>query len=413
MWRLAWRNLLRNRTRTFITVTAIALSYGLFLVSAGINAGMYAKMLRSAARTAGGDVLVHGKGYWETRASDVVLTDPASAVAALEQVEGVTAVIPRVVASGLLSSPRGNAGVQLSGIDVEREAALRDMRRHATRGVFFGVEHDDPIVLGTRLASDLGVDVGDRVVLTGTDPAGEMARQLFYVTDLVETGSAMADGALAYTTLEAAQRALGLGTAVTQIGILTGDGLALEAVRDRAARALGARAEALEIMTWKEAMPEMVGFIEMDKSMNVVFSLVIFLIVAFGIANTFMMAVMERVRELGLLSAIGVGPWRIGGLVLRETVLMCLVALAAGLGVGLAGHGYLATEGLDLAALMGGSELQVSGVVLDDMMIFSQLDPVGWATAGAVVLGLVLLSALYPAVRATRLEPAAAMRTYE
>ncbi|MCB9727073.1 MAG: ABC transporter permease [Deltaproteobacteria bacterium] len=411
MWRLAWRNLWRSRTRTLITGSAIALSLALQLISYGAADAMYRQMVSSAARTAGGHVLVHAKGYWERQTSDLVIPDAQPLLETIRQVPGVRVALPRVIVNGLISSSRDNAGVRLTGVDPEQERAVQDLSRYVTEGTFLGPEDPRPLVLGKRAAKDLGLKLGDRVVLTATDADGEMVRALFHLTGVLDTGSNALDSAAAWTTLDAARAAIGLDSGLTQIGVIADSDSARGAVRDRIREALGPRASDLELLTWDEAMPELVGFIEIDSSMNELFGFVIFLIVVFGIANTFLMAVMERIRELGLLAAIGLDPLRIAGLVLRETLLLALLAITVGLGLGYAGHSYLSIVGIDLAAFSQ-TDLEVSGVILEDMVIRSHLDPARWAIACVVVFALVLLSALYPAWRATRVDPVVAMRTY-
>ncbi len=139
---------------------------------------------------------------------------------------------------------------------------------------------------------------------------------------------------------------------------------------------------------------------------------VVFIIVAFAIMNTFMMAVMERIRELGLLSALGLSPGKIAQLVLCETTLLALLSTALGLILGLGAHWLTDTYGIDMANNMP-EDFEMAGVVLDDMVLRSQIDLQRWVGAIAGVFMLVLLSGCYPAFKATRLSPTDAMRTYE
>ncbi|MGM0577751.1 MAG: ABC transporter permease [Myxococcota bacterium] len=411
MWLLAWRNLWRNRTRTLITGTAISLSFALQLISYGTADATYEQMMDSAVRTAGGSVLVHGGGYWKSRGSEIVLADPAPVLETIRGTPGVEAALPRVLSQVLVSSPRGNAGAQLQGIAPDEEATLQDLSRYVTEGSFLGGEADDPIVLGRGIVDDLGLEMGDRVVVTATDPNGDMVRALFHLTGVLETGSEMLDEAAAYTTLPAARGALGMEGRLTQVGVVLRDDSQRAEVRDRIAARLGERTEGLELLTWDEAMPELVGFIEIDSSMNEVFAFVVFLIVVFGIANTILMSVMERIRELGLLSAIGLTPARLFRLVVYETTLLAGICVTIGLGLGYLGHLWFAHVGLDLSVISS-ADIEVSGVVLEDMVIRSVVDPIRWATATLVVFALVVVSAMYPAWRATRVQPAEAMRTY-
>ena len=422
MWKLAWRNLWRNRTRSLITGTAISVTFALMLITFSVSDDSYDSMLKAAAKTAGGDVLVHAEGYWADPVAERFLTDPAPLLDKVATVPGVRAVIPRVLIEGLVSSPRGSAGVRLEGIDPPREAALKNMGKWVEQGTFLTEQPNgkqQPLVLGKGIVKDLKLELGDRVVLTATDPEGEMVRALFKLTGVLDTGSKQLDDIAAYTTIDAARSATGIGAGLTQIAALLDDpdgqiGPVREAIRRALAPPPGvAVSQALEVLTWDEAIPEMLAFVEVDRKMGTLFTYLIFVVVAFGIMNTFMMAVIERIRELGLLAALGLTPARTAGLVLRETILLALVTTAVGLGLAFGMHAWLVVEGIDYAALTGGADIEVSGVILEDMIIRSLIIPERWISAWATIFLLVIAAGLYPAWRAARLQPTEAMRTYE
>lgn len=415
MWLLAWRNLWRNKTRTGITMTAIAASLALQLCSMGVADSMYGKLTEGAVRTAGGDFLVHAEGYWRSRGSDLLIEEGDALIAQAERTPHVEIAIPRILMSGIIRSARESAGAEIVAIDHEREARLVDPAKNLVEGEFLGDNVKDPIVLGKKLVDDLGLKIGKRVVVMVTRPDGEPGRGLFRLGGVLDTGSPLLDKGAAYVRLDGARKALGLeGSEITQLGVLVDEREQrhLAAHLFEASLDLKART-ATETLTWDRAMPQMVDFIEIDANSNAIFAFIIFLVVAFGIANTFLMAVLERIRELGLLSAIGLKPRRIAGLVLRETVVLAIVSIAIGLALGFGAHSLIAANGIDYAELSGAGNMEMAGVVMDDMVIRSVLEPARWINACVVVFGLVILSALYPAWRATRLDPAQAMRTYE
>ncbi|HUG37781.1 MAG TPA: FtsX-like permease family protein, partial [Candidatus Limnocylindrales bacterium] len=277
---------------------------------------------------------------------------------------------------------------------------------------FLDDERPDPLVLGTRLARRLEVELGDRVVLTATRPDGEMTRALFHLTGLLETGTRQLDEVMGFTTLDAARRALDMGAAVTQIGVLTTGGADPEAVAAAARDAIRAGGNGLEVLTWADAVPEMVGLVELDDAFGFIYMGVIFAVVLFSITNTFLMAVMERVREFGLLNALGLRHRGIGRLMLAETLLMTGLAMAVGFGLAFAGHLAVARWGIAVAGY-GIEEMEMAGIDFSDLVIYSTINPVKWALGSALVAFATIASALYPAWRATRLAPAEAMRFFE
>ena len=197
---------------------------------------------------------------------------------------------------------------------------------------------------------------------------------------------------------------------LTQFGVITSEGVPHEQVAHNFQDSWGSKS--LEVLTWEQAAPEMVGFIEMDDAFGMLYMIIVFIVVVFAIANTFLMAVMERVRELGLLNAIGMTPKKIGSLVFWETGLLAVLALLVGLAIALGAHFYIAEVGIDLAQLTA-EDMELAGVNIGDMVMRSQINPVKWLTSTGLVFVAVMLSAAYPAWRATNLAPAEAMRFYE
>jgi len=410
--RIAWRNLWRHRARTLTLASAIAFSYALLLISMGVGDDGHAEMLEAAARAAGGDILVHGAGYWESRATDIAIDDADAVLATIERVPGVRAAIPRVLIQGLVSTAAGNRPVQLAGIVPARERALEDIADDVEGSFLDDPAYDDPIVLGSDIVDELELELGDRVVLTATDIDGEVTRALFHLTGILRTGMAEADELLGYTTLEAAREAVRMEGRLTQIGLRVDEDLPGDTIVARITKALGPRAGDLEILTWQEAVPEMVGFVQIDDAFAYIFLAAIFGVVAFAIANTFLMAVMERVREFGLLSALGLKGRRIGALLLLETTLMAGLAMAAGFLFGFAGHLAIDHWGISMA-IYGMEEVELSGIDISDLVMHSRITPVKWIVGSLLVALVTIASALYPAWRAGRLAPAQAMRFFE
>lgn len=411
MWKMAWRNLWRNRTRTAITITAIALTYSLYIMMVGIQEFMYGGMQESAAKAAGGMVLVQADGYQDDQLNTQVMRDVAPLVDALHNAPAVEHVSTRVILNGLLSTSASALPARILGVDPVAEREFQDLTEYLRDGTLLeGDEEESPIVLGSKIVRDLELELGDRVILSINSTDGELQRALFHLTGVLHTNSEFTDGMLALTTIDAARRAVRDETILTQIGVI-GDGTS-DQLAD-VVRGLTAEHDALEVLTWQEAMPDLVGFIEMDRAYGDVMALVIFLVVWFSIMNTFLMVVMERVRELGLVGALGMTPRRIAALVLTETFLLATVALAVGLVVGVAGHLAIDHVGIDTTALYGTDEVDLGGIAMADTVIHSTLSAGRIANITLSVLVMVLLGAIYPAIKAMRMQPAEAMRFYE
>ncbi|MFO8174402.1 MAG: hypothetical protein R6T96_08985 [Longimicrobiales bacterium] len=173
LWRMAWRNLWRHRTRTVIMTSAVAFSYALFLVSMGMGDDGHQQMLDAAAEGAGGDILVHADGYWASRSSDLVIRNAEEILPSIASTQGVETAIPRVIVNGLVSSPVGNRPLMLQGIDPMRELALRDFSEDMKEGEYLTEStRDDPLVLGVTIVEKLELELGDRVVVTASGLTG-------------------------------------------------------------------------------------------------------------------------------------------------------------------------------------------------------------------------------------------------
>ena len=273
------------------------------------------------------------------------------------------------------------------------------------------------IILGAELAKTLGVGLGKKVVLMGqgwskdADSSGERVSEvqsrLFRVRGLLRTGSAQFDGFTAVVSLEAAQDLLGEPGAASQVSLHLKDPADADGAVADVRRALSGAA-GLEVLGWKEALEELYQFTVVDRATNNKFMFFIGLIVALGILNTVLMSVMERMREFGVMLALGMAPGRLRRLILSEGLLLGLFASSLGLAGGAAMTSYLVTAGIDYSEMMG-ETMDVAGISV------STLIHAGWDTTSMAVYTLVavLLSVaatIYPAWKAGKLQPVEAMR---
>ncbi len=407
--RIAWRNLWRNKTRTAIVVSAIAFSYGLMLFMFGITQDSYAKMEDTIVEAIGGHILIHGDGYWDLPTGGQTVEQPSVRRREIEEMPEVSAVAERVVGYGLIGTAVTSEGAQLRGVRPEDERAFVDLEDRVLEGGILTGERDMPVVIDVEEAATLGVGIGDRVVVTGSEIDGDVTRGLFFVDGILESTPGQIDEGTAFVRLEDLQALLGYGDAVTQIGVRLHDDETRHDVATRLRRQFDGHQ--LEVLTWDEAVPEFLALIELDQAMTWVYLLVIIFIVVLGITNTFLMAVMERVREFGLLSALGMGPKSVGVLIMVETAFLAAVGMGAGLVLGLVGHFWVSAHGIDMGAAFD-MDIDVSGVSME-MVIHSHLDLPLWIMGSVVIFLFICVAALYPAWRAMRLAPSEAMRFYE
>ena len=271
----------------------------------------------------------------------------------------------------------------------------------------FSSTRDGGIILGKRLAENLDAGLGRKVVYTLTDKNGEIVQEAARVSGIVSTGAPSVDAGLCLLPIDSLREALGYepGEAV-QVAVFLGDHRRADAVAARLDEAFGTQVAALP---WHQIQPELSGFIAMKVAGARFMEAIIMVLVAAGIFNTLFVSVMERVREFGIMMAIGFSPARLFGLVMWESLWLGLVGLLLAGALTAGPYYYLATVGIDLTAMMGAGSGEVAGVAVSPIM-YVDIFPENLVMIASAALLATLLSGLYPAWKAGRVVPVESIR---
>jgi ABC-type lipoprotein release transport system permease subunit len=401
--RMAWRNLWRNKRRTLITLSSIAFGILLATLFTGLGDKTYGEMIDLAARMGGGHVTIQHPTYLEApNLKKTVLSTVEKGKTALG-LPWVTRTATRVTGFTMLSTASNSLGAYFVGIDPKNEdentlTALKVIKK----GALFDTTDSEGIVLGKRLADNLDVTLGNKVVYTLTDKKGEMVTGLSRVSSIMETGAASFDSALCLLPIGTLREVLGYEKdEATQIAVFISDQRRSQEV----AAALGAKIGSDAVsLPWNVTQPELAGFITMKVSGMTFFEFIIMILIAAGIFNTLFVSVMERMRELGILMAIGFSPRRLFRMVMWESLWLALVGLVVGAAMTAWPYHYLATTGIDFSAMVGKGGSEVAGVVIDPIMKVGIFPENAALIATAAVLAT-LISGLYPAWKAGRVAP--------
>jgi ABC-type lipoprotein release transport system permease subunit len=403
--RMASRNLLRNRRRSAIAGSAIALGLAMLIVFSGFADGVHGQMVREGVDAMAGHVVVQGQGWQARREAGLVVPGAAAVAERLAVAFPEARVLSRIYVEGLLASASSSAGVAISAVEPAREARVQDIESRIIEGVWLD-GGPEGIVLGATLAQSLGLGPGDKVVFMAQH-GPEVQSRLFRVKGLFRFGIDEIDGFCAFAPLGSIQAMLELGDAATQVS------LHLPSARDTEAALVRVRAALpssdLEILSWKEALPELYEWVVMDEAGLYLMLLIVAFIVSIGILNTVLMSVMERVREFGILLALGLSPARLTSLVLLESAILGVLSSAAGLGLGLLLNWPLSVFGFDYAAFAGGNSVEAAGVPMSTL-VHSDLSPPKVAIFCLLSVVMTVLAALWPASRAARLDPVSSLR---
>ncbi|PLX86492.1 MAG: ABC transporter permease [Desulfuromonas sp.] len=403
---LAWKNLWRNRRRTFITLGA--LSFSLMLVQAfhNLSFGVYARMIDSGVRAGSGHIAVYRGDYAESRDEKLSFA-PGALAKEIAAIEGVVGVLPRVYLPGLAQSSRESRGILLTGIDPEAERAVNPFLKGLPREKMVRTPGGRDAVLGSRLMRELKIREGNKFVITLQSREGELASELFRVRGSVTTGVKDLDGSLIMVGRESAAALGGAPGEVHELAVVLREARADRKVFPAIETILAGRPQ-LRPLAWEEAMPNLANAIRLDYASQKFIFVIILLIVTIGVVNTLLMSVMERTREFGIILAVGATPGRLRLMVLTEALVLGLLSMAAGTLLGSLATWYLVDVGIDLRRFVPES-LEFGGVVFAPIMR-AMWDLPWMGQIALYVGGLCLLASLYPAARVARIAPAEAMR---
>ncbi len=403
---LAWKNLWRNRRRTIITLVAIAFSIMLVQALHNLSAGVYAGMVDSGVRAGSGHVAVYRQNYLESREESLSFEDH-NLVTEIEAIDGVEHVLPRLYIPALAQSSRESRGIMLIGVDPERERQINPFLKSLAEDAMIRSANSRDAVVGARLLDELQIKPGQKFVVTAQHLDGTLHSELLHVRGVVSTGMKDIDGSLILIGRERAGLLTGSSSSVHELAIVLSDPSYEEPVHGQVIAMLGVHPD-IEAVSWERAMPNLANAIKLDYASQKFIFLIILLIVTIGLVNTLLMSVMERMREFGVILALGSKPMVLRGMIMLEALSLGLLAATLGTLLGSLATWYLVSVGIDLADFVP-ETLEFGGVVFDPIMRASW--NFGWMIRIALyVVGLTLLAALYPAIKAGRITPVEGMR---
>jgi putative ABC transport system permease protein len=410
-WRIAWRNLGRNRRRTLITAGALAFSFLASVLMIGMSDGFTAEMVDNGTGVLTGQVQVHASGYRVERSMYETIGGPTGAdvpalLATADTTPGVTAAAPRVYGGGIVSAGDATEAVVLFGVDPAREVRVSRILRTMVSGRA-PAEGAREMAIGTELARRLGVRPGAQVVVVAPAADGSMGNDLFTVSGVFRSGLGDLDASFAVLPIGGLQALLGLEPGrIHEVAAATALPATAPDVAERLAHRLAPSGLDVEVVPWTVFSPEIAAYEQLVVSFNWVIVLIIFAFAIFGVANTMLMGTFERRREFALVRALGTVPSGVALTVLFEGLALGLLSLVAGAILTAPLLAWLHRAPLDLTALVG--DMEFAGALVRPVMRveYSVAAPV-MSAVGLLVTAV--LAALYPAIRAVRVPPADAL----
>jgi putative ABC transport system permease protein len=403
-WRLAWRNLWRNRRRTWLTVGAMVFSNVLLVFLISLQLGSYDMMIEATLRAFTGHLQVQHRGYHEQpkiRRSIPGVLDKAQALRGELGLEALTA---RASAFALASSDERSLGIQIVGIEPDHEPLVSSLPGLVREGRWFSGVDAEEIILGKVLARNLKLSLGDEVTFIGSGRDGSFAAGIARVVGILDSGMTELDRSLAQMPIgyfDSVFTMEGHGHSIV-VELASLDQVA--GYQQRIEQYLSAETD-LVVLDWDALQPGLRQAIRADMTSAWFVYSILIVLVAFSVLNTQLMSVLERTREFGIMLALGIKPLRLGSLVAQETALMSLMGLSIGVGIGWMLAYYLSVVGFTYPGMEEmGEKFNLPAYVYPEVSLLSML----WGPS-MVFLGA-MLAAIYPALRLLHLQPVAAMR---
>ncbi len=423
--RIALRAVARNPRRAALTLGALAAGLAAYLFLSALTAGFFLQMRDNATGLVTGHVQIEVRGFRDEYDARLALTGSDELLARVRAQPQVAAVAPRLQAIGMAASPIQTEPVMVYGVDPQAERGVTRLHAKIRDGKYLSPDRPPlhpshargegkseriassagrEIVIGRKLAERLAVRPGEKIVLMAPAADGSLGSAALRVSGIFETDNDLLDRGVAFTTLAAARELLAVPREAAVIAVRLTDIEAAEKVVAEIATMLTAPNQ--QAVSWKQLLPEVVQMLELIRVNLYVILLVVFIVVALGVTNTLLMAVLERTREFGLQLALGTRPGLIVRTVLYESLALGVLGLTAGLALGALIVGYYHTYGFDLAAYAAAAR-SIPGMTT---VVYPTLMPADVWLPMAALFVTSLAAALYPAWRAARLDPVVALR---
>ncbi len=410
-FRIALRNLWRNKRRTLLTISGMALGFAVLLWLQCILKGTNQQIVDNVTSTQVGHLQIWRSDY---------LSEPQIQFSFQPKLEKLKSTLPpgslvseRVHLPSLISSGEQSTPIMLNGVNSVDEAAVTQIRTNKVAGDYLSDDTDPDckerqIYMGKSLATLLKVDVGDKVVIMAQAADGSLGNELLRVRGLFDTGSRVFDRSAAYASVGCVQKIAAV-TGVHEIAIKLANAVDITKIRSDLESQLNSIGDKLSLTTWKEIVPPLAGMVTFNEATLLLVSLVLFGVTTFGIVNTLLMSVFERTREFGVMLALGVTPTGVCILVLIEAALIGILSAALGTILGVLWVSYHQHVGFDLEPLLGKgfsvSQFRLQPIVHPIFSFGRFIVLTGFTVITATVTGLI------PALHASRMDVIEAIRS--
>ena len=400
---IAWRNIWRNKRRTLITAASVFFGVIFAAVMSSMQEGSYSKMIDNVVKFYSGYLQIQQEDYWDNKTINNTFELTDTLLGEVREIPQVTGTAPRLESFALASSEDLTKGAVIIGIDPEQENRITNPEKWIIRGRYLH-PGDQGILMGNELASYLHLEVGDTLVLLGMGYHGVSAAGKYPVNGIFRYPLPQFNRQFVYLDLSLAQELYWAPHRITSLVVMVKDHYDMPAAREAL---LNKVKPPLRVMSWDEMQPELVQLIASDRMGGKIFKAILYIIIGFGILGTVIMMFSERKRELAVMVAIGMRKGLLAGVLFFETVYIAILGLVTGLGASIVINIYFYHHPIHVT---GKAAKAFTDMGIEPVYAFSLMPSVFYNQVITVFV-LVMLIALYPAVKIMRLEISRALRS--
>ncbi len=408
LFAIAWRNLWRNKLRSSVIFTSIAVGIIGAVISDGFMSGLTDQRVDSAIANEVSDIQIHNPAFLLNGEIQYQIPDAEQSVKKIEAIPQVRGVSLRMKASAMAASANAGAGISIYGVNPVVERKVSDLHKLIIEGKYLSAEEKIPTVIGQKLAHKLNLGLGDKLIVTLTDSSGTITSGAFQIVGIFKTANARFDEANVFVDKKDLSNLIGYpANTGNEIAIRLKANNETPAVLKTLRRLFQKeiRSKQIVIRSWDQIQPLLKAMIVMMNYFSYIFLFIILAALAFAIINTMLMAVMERTREIGMLMALGMNKRKIFSMIMLETIFLSIVGAALGLLISILIVNHFATYGFDLSSVSKG--LNYIGY---SSRIFLRVNTSFYIISMILVALIAVLSSISPALKALRLQPAKAIR---
>ncbi len=398
--KVAWRNIWRNKTRSLVVIFAIALGLWAGTFATAFVYGMMEGKVNTVIEYEISHLQFHHPKFRDEMVAKHYIENTEEITKDLRADEEVENFSSRLVVMGMVGSANKNGSAKIVGINTQKEAEVTQLNTRLVEGKYFEGVKRNPVMISERFAEKYKLKLRNKLVITLQDLDGEITAAAFRIVGIYKTGNGVFDDLNVFVRENDLRKLIKLEEGkVHEIAVLLKD----YEKADPKASALDKKYDSVQVKPWLDLSPGMRYIMEMIDMYLYIILGIILVALLFSIVNTMLMAVLERVREIGMLMAIGMVKFKVFSMIMLETIMMCIIGAPLGILLSALFINYFGKNGIHLTT-----------DVYEDMgfssSIYPNLDPSKYIDVTIMVLVMAILAAIYPAIKALSLKPVEAIR---